>query len=153
MNHSDIRKHLKKGEQAVDVLESMGYKYVANDREHPHWVAPENPLNDIQKAIEALVETRVAKAREDDIYGPNWANVKQLAGKKFSVATAKIPAGMKLADYGSIHFQNRQFTAKEIRYHRSAEFTGYAVLFDFVLRPFHKPEVVWLPMSACVFQR
>ncbi|QNJ57460.1 hypothetical protein [Pseudomonas phage Waldo5] len=38
MNSSDVRKFIKKGEQAVDVLESLGYTYVANGKEHPHWV-------------------------------------------------------------------------------------------------------------------
>lgn len=169
MNHSEVRKFLKKGEQAVDVLESLGYTYVANGREHPHWVAPVNPLNDITKAIEELVKTRVAaevkdetaKAylageasgrREADLKGPEWNSVKDLKGLPFSVMLAKIPSHSKLSGYSSVHFTNRQFNCLEIRYHRSAVYTGYAVLFSFPIRPFH-PETVWLPLSACVFRR
>ena len=48
MNSSDIRAHLRKGEQAVTVLEALGYVYETG-LVKPQWVAPENP-QDVLKA-------------------------------------------------------------------------------------------------------
>lgn len=169
MNHSDIRKYLKQGEQAVDVLKSLGYTYVANGKEHPHWVAPVNPLDPIIEGIKAMVSEQVAGQLKDattkaylkgeadahrtiDLKGPQWDSVKDLKGLPFSIQLAKIPSHSKLSGYNISHFANKQFTCMEVRYHRSPEYTGYAVLFSFALRPFN-PETVWLPLSACVFRR
>lgn len=169
MNHSDIRKYLKQGEQAVDVLKSLGYTYVANGKEHPHWVAPENPLDPIIEGIKSLVSEQAAatikeetlkaylKGEADaihntDLRGPQWDSVKDLKGLPFSIMVAKIPSHSKLHGYSMTHFTNRQFSCLEVRYHRSPEYTGYAVLFSFPVRLFH-PETVWLPLSACVFRR
>ncbi|WYW02847.1 hypothetical protein Emajogi_00025 [Pseudomonas phage vB_PpuP-Emajogi] len=66
MNHSDIRKYLKQGEQAVDVLKSLGYTYVANGKEHPHWVAPVNPLDLIIEGIKSMVSEQVAATIKEE---------------------------------------------------------------------------------------
>ena len=156
MNHSDIRKYLKQGEQAVDVLKSLGYVYVANGKEHPHWVAPVKPIDGLREQIEALIDKEVQerseKVREGISKGPNWENVAHLQGKKFSVMTGSIPKTSKLREYHPSHFSHKQFICLEVRYYRSPEYTGYAVLFDFAVRP-HSTEVVWLPLSACAFSK
>lgn len=156
MNHSDIRKHLKKGETAVDVLESLGYQYVANGKEHPNWVAPVNPLNEITKTLEELIASQVSSkvkaAQLGERQGPNWDQVVVLQGKKFSVMLSRIPSDNKLREYHPSHFANKQFTCLEIRYYSSPAYTGYAVLFEFNTKPFNS-EIVWLPMSACAFSK
>lgn len=45
MNSSEVRKFIKQGEQATEVLEKLGYTYSTKEGEHPHWVAPFNPLD------------------------------------------------------------------------------------------------------------
>ena len=169
MNHSDIRKYLKQGEQAVDVLKSLGYTYVANGKEHPHWVAPVNPLDPILEGIKKLaadysaekIKEETSKAfllgeasgkREVELKGPNWDNVKDLVGQVFCVSVSKIPGHSKLITYGANHFNGKQFKCLEIRYHRSIEYTGYAVIFEFNSRPFTS-ETVWLPLGSCVFRK
>lgn len=156
MNSSDVRKFIKKGEQAVDVLESLGYRYVANGKEHPHWLAPVNPIDPLIEGLKKLVDERVAaessKVREGIAKGPNWDQVCHLQGKTFLVMLGRVPTANKLREYHPSHFSGKEFTCAEVRYVRSPEYTGYAVLFEFDTKPFSS-EIVWLPLSACAFSK
>jgi hypothetical protein len=155
LNYSDIRKQLKKGELAIEALEKMDYSFVDNQREHPHWKAPVNPIDPIVAAIQKMIADKVdedIKARiKDDPRGPNWHLVAPMVGKNFRVRPECIPLNHQLRKYSATHhFDGRSFHAIEIRYHRSNEYTGYAVLFKFAVHAFN-PEVVWLPLSAVAF--
>lgn len=155
MNSSDIRKHLRKGEQAVEALEALGYEY-KEGLQKPEWVAPVNPQDALKDALEALIKTGIEegiKARiKEDPRGPNWHLVAPMEGKNFKVRHDCIPSRHQLFKYAyGPHFAGRVFRAEEIRYHRSEEYTGYAVLFHFYVRAY-RPEVVWLPLSAVAFQ-
>jgi hypothetical protein len=156
MNGSDVRKFIKQGELAVTVLEKLGYEFVDNQKEHPHWKAPLNPMDPICEALHKMIAEKVdadIKARvKDDPRGPNWHLVAPMQGKNFKVNPASIPVNHQLRTFAfGPHFQGKLFRAEEIRYHRSDEYTGYAVLFTFNVRAY-RPEVVWLPLSAVAFQ-
>jgi len=152
MNHSDIRKHLKKGELAVEAIEKLGFVFVDNQREHPHWVAPESPMDDLKDALEAIIKTRVQEAVKNDPRGPNWHLVEGMVGKDFQVRPENIPLGHALRGFGfDGHFRGKNFNAIEIKYRRDPNYTGYAVSFNFATRPF-RPETVWIPLSACAFR-
>ncbi|WGH28286.1 hypothetical protein 10P302A_gene0026 [Pseudomonas phage 10P302A] len=159
MNGSDVRKFIKQGEQATEVLEKLGYTYSAKAGEHPHWVAPVDVLDPIKEALLKIVaeatETQVKEFKEaqrDDPQGPNWHLIKDMVGRNFKVRAENIPESNVLRGYSAgPHFFGKLFRALEIKYRRSDEYTGYAVLFSFKLRPFNE-EVVWLPLSACAFQ-
>ncbi|QNJ57461.1 hypothetical protein [Pseudomonas phage Waldo5] len=129
--------------------------------------APVTALDPIMEALKGLVEKQAderikeattkaflagEKAGQEGLKGPHWESVKDLQGRSFSIMRARIPSHNKLGEYGSVHFMNKQFKCLEVRYQRSEEYTGYAVLFEFNLRPF-TPEIVWLPLSACAFSR
>lgn len=155
MNHSDIRKHLKRCELASTVLETLGYTYVDNQREHPHWVAPENPMDPVLKGIEALIAEQVAAqvkaAQEVDPRGPNWHLVEGQIGKNFQVRESHIPSWHDLSKFGSHHYLGKAFRCDQLKYVRDDQYTGYMVQFQFATRPY-RPESVWLPLSACVFR-
>ncbi|WYW04226.1 hypothetical protein Kallioja_00028 [Pseudomonas phage vB_PpuP-Kallioja] len=153
---SEVRKFIRKAETATETLESLGYVYSDKEGEKPHWVAPVNPIDPIVEALQKMIAEKVEadiKARiKDDPRGPNWHLVAPMQGKNFKVRPECIPARHQLFKYAyGPHFAGKVFRAEEIRYHRSTEYTGYAVLFHFNLRPF-RPEVVWLPLSAVAFQ-
>lgn len=155
MNGSDVRKFIKQGEQATELLEKMGYQYSAKPGEHPHWIAPENPLDPIIEGLKKLVAEQVAAATPkpepvDPAKGPNWHIVKELIGKLFMVRQENIPLTSVMRGFGKWHFQGKRFTALDLQYRRTPDYTGYAVLFKFNTRPY-QPEVVWLPLSACAF--
>lgn len=164
MNHSEIRKHLKKGELAVETLSKLGWLYVENEREHPHWVAPANPQDALKEALQALIDMGIAegvkkalpdalkKAQESDPRGPNWHLVEGLVKKDFAIRPENIPVGHQLRGYGfEGHFRGRHFTPVSIEYRRDPSYTGYAVSFNFATRPY-RPETVWVPLSACAFR-
>lgn len=156
MNSSEVRKFIKQGEQATEVLEKLGYTYSTKEGEHPHWVAPFNPLDSLRDSLEALIQegikAGVKKAIAEDPRGPNWHLVDGLAGKNFAVRPENIPVGHQLRGYGHEgHFRGRFFNATKIEYRRDPSYTGYAVYFNFALRPY-RPENVWIPLSACAFR-
>ncbi|WYW04277.1 hypothetical protein Kompost2_00027 [Pseudomonas phage vB_PpuP-Kompost-2] len=155
MNGSEVRKFIKQGEQATEILSELGYEYSAKAGEHPHWVAPVKPIDGLKEQLEALIKAGVEegiKSRiKDDPRGPNWHLVQPMVGKNFKVRPENIPVNHQLRNYAyGPHFGGKTFRAEEIRYHRSEEYTGYAVLFHFNARPY-RPEVVWLPISAVAF--
>lgn len=156
MNSSEVRKFIKQGEQATEVLEKLGYTYSTKEGEHPHWVAPFNPLDALRDSLEALIQegikAGVKKAIAEDPRGPNWHLVEDLIGKNFAVRPENIPVGHQLRGYGHEgHFRGRFFHATKIEYRRDPSYTGYAVYFNFALRPY-RPETVWIPLSACAFR-
>ncbi|AUV61733.1 hypothetical protein HOS76_gp39 [Pseudomonas phage Henninger] len=163
MNHSDIRKHLKMGELAVTVLETLGYSYVVNEREHPHWKAPENPQDALKEALEALIKDGIEKGvaaqldafKNDPEKGPNWHLVAGLEGSKFQIRPENIPLTHELRDYGRIHFTGKNYTAKRIEYKRvePGKYTGYVVVFDFQMRPYSFFTEQRLPLSCAAFQQ
>jgi hypothetical protein len=156
MNGSDVRKFIKQGELATDVLKKLGYEFVDNQHEHPYWKAPLNPMDPILEALNKMIAEKVdadIKSRvKDDPRGPNWHLVAPMVGKNFKVRPECIPSRHHLFKFAyGPHFAGKLFSAEEIRYHRSEEYIGYAVLFRFNIRPY-RPEVVWLPLSAVAFQ-
>lgn len=153
MNSSEVRKFIKKGELAVEVLESLGYTFSTPDNSHPVWVKPVEVLDPILESIKKLIESQVESRviHENGAYGPRWDSVKGLKGRPFKINHSKIPDGHKLERYGVTHFWNKLFVAQEIRYENSETFKGYVVLFKFNTKPF-TTEAVWLPLSACSFQ-
>lgn len=158
MNHSDIRKHLKKGELAVEMLEKMGAMFVDNQKEHPHWVAPIKPIDGLKEQLEALIKAGIEQgieahkeALKKDPRGPNWHLVEQMVGRNFKVRMENIPIGHSLSTFGYSHFSGRVFRAESIEYRRDPSYTGYAVNFTFATRPY-RPETVWLPLSCAAFQ-
>lgn len=67
MTNSDIRKHLRKGEQAVAILESLGYTYRGTSV-RPEWVAPKEKPEDaiLAPIIKALAELKDLKESQVD---------------------------------------------------------------------------------------
>lgn len=156
MNGSEVRKFIKQGEQATEVLTKLGYEYSTKEGEHPHWVAPLNPMDPILEALNKMISEKVdadIKARiKDDPRGPNWHLVAPMVEKYFSVRPENIPVNHQLRNYDHrVHFTGKLFKPEEIRYHRSKEYTGYVVLFNFRTKAYQS-EVVWLPLSAVAFR-
>jgi hypothetical protein len=155
MNGSEVRKFIKQGEQATEVLNKLGYTYSTKQGEHPHWVAPLNPMDPILEALNKMITEKVdadIKARlKDAPEGPNWHLVAPMVGRNFEVRQENIPRFSKLANYGGNHFRGRLFSAEEIKYMRLKEYTGYAVHFEFAVNPYRK-ETVWLPLSCAAFR-
>lgn len=163
MNNQEVRAHLRMGEQAVNMLSALGYRYGTDpvNANRKVWIAPVNPQDSLKDALEALIKTGIEegikKAKpaepECDRYGPRWGTVRGLVGRNFKILAEKIPEGHKLAGYShGPHFFGKLFLTEDIVYRQGVEgFTGYVVVFRFLTRP-HTPEVVWLPLSACAFQ-
>lgn len=156
MNGSEVRKFIKQGEQASEVLVKLGYEYSTKEGEHPHWVEPVKPLDCLKDRLEDLIkmgiEEGVKKRIAEDPRGPNWHLVEGFVGKNFQVRPENIPVGHQLRGYGHEgHFRGRHFGALKIEYRRDPSYTGYAVYFQFALRPY-RPEQVWIPLSACAFR-
>jgi hypothetical protein len=158
MNGSEVRKFIKQGEQATEVLNKLGYTYSDKQGEHPHWVAPEKPMDNLKAALEALIKVGIEEgveahkeALKKDPRGPNWHLVEQMVGRNFKVRMENIPIGHSLRTFGYSHFSGRVFRAESIEYRRDPSYTGYAVNFTFATRPY-RPETVWLPLSCAAFQ-
>lgn len=160
MNNSEIRKHLRKGELAVALAESLGYTF-GTDPENANrevWNAPPaTPEDAALKALRELIESREVAAvnafkesQKTNPNGPNWHLVEGMQGRLFRVRPENIPVGHPLRDYGKIHFE-RNYRADEIRYVRSPAYTGYSVGFKFQKFPYALHETVWLPLSCAAF--
>ncbi|MGV8919556.1 MAG: hypothetical protein ACOH2R_17445 [Pseudomonas sp.] len=161
MNSSDIRAHLRKGDQAITILETLGYVYTTEKvSQRPIWEAPVDPQDALKEALQDLIDQGVkegvAKAhealRKDDSKGPNWHLVEPMVGKLFRVRQENIPVMHPLRDYGQAHFLGVNYRADEIQYVRTPKYTGYSVGFKFRKRPFSTFETVWLPLSCAAFQ-
>lgn len=152
MKNTEVRKFLKKGEDAIEILEGLGYSYSQPANSQPKWVAPVNPVEDIAEAIKKIIAEKtvaIPATKPDPSIIPD--HIKALRGRKFNVMMNRIPANSKLASYGLDHFKtDRIFEVIEVRYTANEDFCGYAVLFSFNTRPL-TPEIVWLPLSACAF--
>ncbi|QJD54615.1 hypothetical protein PssvBMR1_gp22 [Pseudomonas phage MR1] len=161
MNNSEVRAHLRKGELAVTVLETLGYRFETDpaNANRTIWVAPEpTPEDTVAKAVKDLIETQTKagidvfkRSLEHDKHGPNWHIVKELKGKYFRVRPENIPELHPLRNFGDSHFRARNYKALDITYERSKRYTGYLVCFEFNTRPY-TPEVVRLPLSCAAFQ-
>uniref|UniRef100_A0AAU6W3S6 Uncharacterized protein n=1 Tax=Pseudomonas phage Ghuch01 TaxID=3138535 RepID=A0AAU6W3S6_9CAUD len=161
MNNSEVRAHLRKGELAVTVLETLGYRFETDpaNSNRTIWVAPEpTPEDTVAKAVKDLIETQTKagidvfkRSLEHDKHGPNWHLVKDLKGKTFRIRPENIPLAHPLRGYGVNHFRGVNYVATDIRYERSPHYTGYTVCFEFKTRPY-TPEVVRLPLSCAAFQ-
>uniref|UniRef100_A0AAU6VZM4 Uncharacterized protein n=1 Tax=Pseudomonas phage Ghual01 TaxID=3138534 RepID=A0AAU6VZM4_9CAUD len=159
IDNSEVRAHLRMGEQAVTLLKSMGYRYDRPDNAAHKWVAPEpTPEDTVAKAVKDLIETQTKagidvfkRSLEHDKHGPNWHLVKDLKGKIFRIRPENIPLAHPLRSYGLNHFRGVNYVATDIRYERSPHYTGYTVCFEFKTRPY-TPEVVRLPLSCAAFQ-
>lgn len=160
LDNSEVRAHLRMGEQAVTLLKSLGYRYEQPSNAAHQWVAPEpKPEDEIAKTVRELIETRekaavdvFKKGLEYDKHGPNWHLVKDMVGRNFKVRCENIPEGHPLREFGyGTHFFGKVFKAIEIKYERSATYTGYTVAFHFNTRPY-TPQVVRLPLSCAAFQ-
>lgn len=163
LDNSEVRAHLRMGEQAVTLLKSMGYHYEQPSNAVHQWVAPEKPVDALKDALEALIKTgieegvkkalKVETAAEPD-RGPRWGIVKGLVGGVFKIRPENIPVFHKLSGYShGPHFFGKAFSAIDIQYRTDVQgYTGYAVIFEFNTRAY-QPEVVWLPLSACLFRQ
>uniref|UniRef100_A0AAU8BVK1 Uncharacterized protein n=1 Tax=Pseudomonas phage PMBT23 TaxID=3137284 RepID=A0AAU8BVK1_9VIRU len=162
MNNSEVRAHLRKGETAVALLETLGYRFDTDpaNANRKVWIAPApKPEDEITKTVRELIETRekaavdvFKKGLEYDKHGPNWHLVKDMVGRNFKVRCENIPEGHPLREFGyGPHFFGKVFKAIEIKYERSATYTGYTVAFHFNTRPY-TPQVVRLPLSCAAFQ-
>lgn len=152
LDNNEVRAHIRKGEQAVTLLTSLGYVYKTPTNAPHVWEAPVSPVDELKDALEALIKARVQEAVKADPRGPNWHLVEGFVGQRFKVRPECIPVGHQLRPYDPIrHFQGRLFVNTGIEYRRDQGYTGYAVYFKFNTRP-HNPETVWLPLSACVFR-
>ncbi|UMO76099.1 hypothetical protein PF_00025 [Pseudomonas phage P413] len=163
MNNSEVRAHLRKGELAVTVLETLGYRFETDpaNANRTVWVAPEpTPEDTVTKAVKDLIKAETAKAylagekyglEQGNGQGPNWHLVKDLKGKIFRLRPENIPEMHPLRRFGVSHFHGVNFMAIDITYERSRHYTGYLVHFEFKTRPY-TPEVVRLPLSCAAFQ-
>ena len=163
LDNSEVRAHLRKGEQAVTLLTSLGYRYETPSNAPHLWVAPENPQDALKDALEELIKTGIEQGvknrmealketQASDPRGPNWHLVEGMVGKNFRVRQENIPLKHPLRDYGDVHFRNVNYTAQSIQYERSTEYTGYTVSFAFRLRPYAHLQLVRLPLSCAAFQ-
>lgn len=152
LDNNEVRAHIRKGEQAVTLLTSLGYVYKTPTNAPHVWEAPVSPVDELKDALEAIIKARVQEAVKADPRGPNWHLVKDLVEKRFKVRPENIPIGHKLGAYDPLsHFMGRLFVASKIEYRLDPSYTGYAVYFQFNTRVL-TPETVWLPLSACVFR-
>jgi hypothetical protein len=163
LDNSEVRAHLLKGEQAVTVLTSLGYRYETPSNAPHLWVAPENPQDALKDALEALIKTGIEQgvknqmeamkeAQSSDTKGPNWHLVEGMVGKTFRVRPENIPLTHPLRQYGEVHFRGVNYKADEIAYVRTSVYTGYSIRFQFRKRPYALTESVWLPLSCAAFQ-
>jgi hypothetical protein len=163
LDNSEVRAHLRKGEQAVTLLTSLGYRYETPSNAPHLWVAPENPQDALKDALEALIKTGIEQGVENqmdalrktqatDTKGPNWNLVEGMVGKLFRVRQENIPESHPLRNYGMNHFAGVNFLAQSIQYERHTEYTGYTVSFGFRLRPYGILKEVRLPLSCAAFQ-
>lgn len=152
LDNNEVRAHIRKGEQAVTLLTSLGYVY-KTPANAPHvWEAPVSPVDELKDALEAIIKARVQEAVKADPRGPNWHLVEGLVGKDFMVRPENIPEGHTLRIFNPVHhFRGKSFNATKIEYRRDPNYTGYAVSFNFNVRPFRQ-ESVWIPLSACAFR-
>lgn len=164
LDNSEVRAHLRMGEQAVTLLTSLGYHYAQPSNAVHQWVAPANPQDVLKDALEALIKTGIEQGVKNQMdalkkgsafdpkLGPNWHLVEPMVGKLFRVRPENIPESNEMRLYGTIHFSGVNYRAQEIDYQTSKEYTGYRVRFLFRKRPFSTLESVWLPLSCAAFQ-
>lgn len=152
MKNTEVRKFLKKGEDAIEALNALGYVYEEPLKGAPKWVAPKDPVDEIAEAIKKLIIERTPKTSRvpAPVEKEMPRHLTNLVGRKFSVTVSRIPEFSKLSRFGDWHFRQRTFEAMEVRHTKNESYEGYAVLFSFNTHP-NTPEVVWLPLSACVF--
>ncbi|CUR50693.1 hypothetical protein SHL_00003 [Pseudomonas phage shl2] len=161
MNNSEVRAHLRKGETAVALLETLGYRFDTDpaNANRKVWIAPApKPEDDLTASIKKLIKDETAKAYlagersvTNSSHGPNWHLVRDMVGKNFKVRPENIPEQHPLRNFSAgPHFFGKVFRAESIQYERSATYTGYTVSFHFNTRPY-TPQVVRLPLSCAAF--
>lgn len=165
MNNSEVRAHLRKGELAVTVLETLGYRFETDpaNTNREIWIAPapvkkhkdlfEEALDPLIDSLRDLMFKEVARREEAVVrpQGPNWHIVKDLAGKHFTIRPENIPRGH---DLYRRHVLGHRFKATSIEYVKNiGDYTGYRALFNcqFGLDP--QVRTLWLPLSACAFSK
>ncbi|WYW04470.1 hypothetical protein Mudajogi_00025 [Pseudomonas phage vB_PpuP-Mudajogi] len=164
MNNSEVRAHLRKGELAVALLETLGYRFETDpaNANRTIWIAPPATDEDtVTSALKKLIKDETAKAylagersglaKAAPEQGPNWHLVKDMVGRFFRIRPENIPEHHPLREFGAIHYNGVNFKAMSIQYERSATYTGYTVAFEFKTRPF-TPQVVRLPLSCAAFR-
>lgn len=166
MDNKAIRQHLRQGELAVTLLESLGYTYKQPLNGKPEWVAPpvqerpETIAEKIAKEIQNVIDTQVTQRTEAAFaLGPNPDITKSLVGKSFKVDESKIPGWHKGRRYD---FGKTQFKVTKVEWRADEKF--YAVHFEFAratekfyqfgMGKVHQgveKVAMWLPLGACRF--
>lgn len=154
----DVRKFIQKGDRAVQLLESLGYTYLIDNKSEPRWVEP------------AQVDPKEALAKflrdQADALSPQtkftWSVSAQSlfrtsgeppipAGRRFTVEPRRIPTWHRLSKYSDVHFRGMRFEVIRCFQPKTDTFPiGWAVEFRMSTSPFES-ENVWLPLSACAF--
>lgn len=149
----DVRKFIQKGDRAVQLLESLGYTYVSDNKSEPRWVAPveQDPKVALAKFLREQAEGLDPTLFKTPDYETS-AFPPVPKGRYFTINPARIPSWHKLSKYHSSHFDPRiKFTVAEVFKPKTASYpTGWAVEFDFEVS-MGRHERVWLPLSACNF--
>lgn len=146
MDNQKVRQYLRKGELAVTLLESLGYRYAeptGHPKREPHWVEPETfvSMEDARKEMQAVL---------DRFRKPEAPKCPVNVGDTFTVTD--LPSGHFLHGYGSaLKSKYKAIETRLIAEGTEASrnlkgFTGWTVSFDVEL-VFNKRRL-WLPVSC-----
>lgn len=149
----DVRKFIQKGDRAVQLLESLGYTYMSDNKSEPRWIAP--VAVDPKEALAKFLRDQA------DMLNPPPSEANSFAGMElppipvgriFSINYYRIPSWHALSKYSSTHFVGARFEVLRVFKPETKDFpTGWAVEFRMRTRPF-AVENVWIPLSACAFK-
>lgn len=154
----DVRKFIKKGDRAVQLLESLGYTYMSDGKSEPRWIEPTqvDPKEALAKFLRDQADALSPQAKFTTSF-----NAQSLfrtsgeppipAGRRFTVEPRRIPKWHRLASFNENHFRGMRFEVVRCFQPATEHFPiGWAVEFRMRTKPYEF-ESVWLPLSACAF--
>lgn len=141
MDLQDVRKFVRKGDDASKLLESLGYSYESYQSAPPKWIkVKEDPLAPIVASVEKLL---------GDLQAPLLAKIKEMkaesqvlkVGDCFSVGDIRyVPASHKFR-LNEVLWRGRKFVARSVENHLTY---GQIVRFGFN----SENTGYWLPVKA-----
>lgn len=161
MNNSEVRKHLRKGEQAVTLLESLGYRYNCDDVTRPSsWITPAPKKVEVDPSVK----------RNADFLG----ELQGLLQKHEMVGhVPKLPADVQIPDvepgdlfyivsvpkghfFDGHNWRGHQWTVTDLSYiskgseasAKLKDFVGWAVGYNYQAWNAAEPRKLWLPLSC-----
>lgn len=118
MDLQDVRKFVRKGDDAVKLLESLGYRYESNvGNAPPRWVKPEGPLDPIYQAVEKLMGDLQAPLIKQLEEMTKEADKALKVGDDFEVAHVGLIPALHAFKHNHSLWRGQMFTARAIEDH------------------------------------